>query len=1640
MYSDWGDMAVNQVKTLISGALHKTAPLHGNNPYPNSYLRTTLSKITIQSKPITYISPQSPITCLGVDLTMSLDWSHQYRKAATIMRETTTAVTQSWATPRQKLALIETCIKPKVSYGFCVAPHTPAELDCLDVCMRTCVRNACGLPRYTPAAMLHSNKDDFGIGCNSLHTAYASTNVATLVSALNDKGRLGLITQHLLIAQLKLVNRVPASLRPEEARYSMRVRQLSLLNENELAISFHNSVSSDLNTLHPTVIVETLKVVKDGANDVALRQALQNAMRPLLGLGITHWGCLTTNDRTAMITCNDLKLKHGFTKIKNKHRVALHRLTLIMNSATPATDILSIMQKSQAACLSELPLASRLIHPNNKLIITLPPSVASVAQARRYHGPAANAAATHATADPTLPSTHARRQPATQGTHDTARTDPPTDIANDPMDVDAPQDTRTGDPPNNNETQQPARRTRVAQRSPRNEPTLHRDKRKRVHGNHRAAGKRPKRRHILPKTYATHLTPRVTAGCTAGDLADFRRRHMESIASRCRRRCGDNARLQVLNTMYQDVTQPQAISGWQQLTEDKHKHSELLVHWSPTLMPKWAIDIYKRFGYSAARVEEAPLDADEHDSATCELCWRGLHATGHDMRKCNGCCLYYHGACIPAHLHDHSPDGSWRCPVCASEDLPIACKRHHCATNKLHWVQWEPTWEPEKQLIQDGYGDMVEAYKEERDAKRDTTVAVASPAADTHLPNIVRQGGSLSAPEWVSTYGHDIRTKLAIDRMARNPYIDIVGNGKYAIHKVPVPTYVKGMTVTGDRACIYNPEGTCVGTLCWERLTILHARYHRAMQTGKHNQLNPVVGPFEEEVASLLHRYKDGSLEPSTGKKVKLKNHWAIPPGVFEAFRKHLRIEKERFASPLNFDPFHAHYWSMYERDSVFDACWDAFSVRWTGFSEANPEYEDECMHKAVKWAVDSALHADTPTATLLCLPDWTQTSNTSYTRLIHAHPETCTVLATVDKGAFRFTTPDHWTGGEEFAKHPRWSVTFLLVWNQQAQHTLALHDMSNGAYTNLQRDLLQALNDTNGGAVVLPEAITWGPIAPSASTAHPPSTGDPSYRVKRAFSTKPTDDSMLDTSAERPATDLPYPELPFTLRSDWRDFTYTDGSCLKLPDGTQSIGGGVYCPMDADDPTKLYGRHEVNPFGCGTINTINRAELAAIWYALHLGKKWIATDSSAAMCQISTAVLHPQKLKFHKHADLLRLIVDIIAESDTMILLCKVKAHSGMPGNEIADELAKQAATHRRGYKIPEGTHFQDLYWPTYEHTFPDGSTQRRYVDNLTDSVKKHMSARLSTGRSDTNGVYFRSWQKISPHAHCGHSNRLWTDTHLTHAHRMTAFKFRTGTLFNNKLAHRFGLSPHPNCPLCGTLDGGMHMVSGCPHPFINKLVIERHNSAGRLILKAVLKGRHGNSVLSADVGKLPPGTRVGLPLTGRTLPADLMDTLALATRRTPTDDNVVEASHRRSIPDAVVVAKWDDTNRSRTFIKLVEIKYARDTDPDERKQTAIRQHQPLVEKIRGLGFQCEVVPILLGVSGTIFKQSMTALTEDLGISPAAADKLAAKLHRHAVLHMHTIVGTRRHIEHRSHPAPADHRGQPRQHRPPDPGASGVT
>jgi len=78
-----------------------------------------------------------------------------------------------------------------------------------------------------------------------------------------------------------------------------------------------------------------------------------------------------------------------------------------------------------------------------------------------------------------------------------------------------------------------------------------------------------------------------------------------------------------------------------------------------------------------------------------------------------------------------------------------------------------------------------------------------------------------------------------------------------------------------------------------------------------------------------------------------------------------------------------------------------------------------------------------------------------------------------------------------------------------------------------------------------------------------------------------------------------------------------------------------------------------------------------------------IATDSAGVLWQIKKSIRYPQRMKWHKHANLLESTVHHIQQSKDTIHLYRVKAHAGILGNECADAIAKRFAENPSGHDI---------------------------------------------------------------------------------------------------------------------------------------------------------------------------------------------------------------------------------------------------------------------------------------------------------------------------------------------------------------------
>ena len=150
-----------------------------------------------------------------------------------------------------------------------------------------------------------------------------------------------------------------------------------------------------------------------------------------------------------------------------------------------------------------------------------------------------------------------------------------------------------------------------------------------------------------------------------------------------------------------------------------------------------------------------------------------------------------------------------------------------------------------------------------------------------------------------------------------------------------------------------------------------------------------------------------------------------------------------------------------------------------------------------------------------------------------------------------------------------------------------------------------------------------------------------------------------------------------------------------------------------------------------------------------------------------------------------------------------------------------------------------------------------------------------------------------------------------------------------------RYGKSADAKCPLCGQPDGGHHAVSGCKE--VSRPVTNRHNKAARMILQAILKGRHGANLAAADVGsrKRRREDQLPLDLPNRIPDAAFPPDMPLADRR------ALQQQHR---PDGVLYTPQDPAGYA---MKFIEVKYCRDTDPEAQMLRAETQHGPTIREI---------------------------------------------------------------------------------------------
>jgi hypothetical protein len=207
-------------------------------------------------------------------------------------------------------------------------------------------------------------------------------------------------------------------------------------------------------------------------------------------------------------------------------------------------------------------------------------------------------------------------------------------------------------------------------------------------------------------------------------------------------------------------------------------------------------------------------------------------------------------------------------------------------------------------------------------------------------------------------------------------------------------------------------------------------------------------------------------------------------------------------------------------------------------------------------------------------------------------------------------------------------------------------------------------------------------------------------------------------------------------------------------------------------------------------------------------------------------------------------------ARTSDKVHLLKVKAHSGVIGNEFADVTAKRAA--QLGEMCDCGRVFEENPFANHVwvETLPDSDQGAPQVlSNVGQALKQYILQTSRLGMSNTQSTYFQLWQKVAEAAVPGSLSLIFRDSKITYQQRRLALQYRNDNLYNQKHAFRWKRATNPNCLYCGRPDSGTHMLQGPCTDTHSAMVTNRHHGAVGLIAKAVLKGARGDNLRFADI-----------------------------------------------------------------------------------------------------------------------------------------------------------------------------------------------
>ena len=241
---------------------------------------------------------------------------------------------------KQKAQALDTVIGSCMAYLMPLGLMTLSDVSKCDAIKLNICKRIYKLPRSTPSAMVHQDRERAGLGLTSMHVMYAKLTCTYPAKALNDKAPLGFVTCPMLMLQNEIIGESlkqgPSARYLRQTSHYHLARQLTVLQTSGLELT----VPAGHQELRGNFLSSTLSKTRYDPCYLGLEQVIPPEIYHKL-LEITDNFaelCLPNKQKVILLSTSEVALKFG-RAITNQHKKALNQLTKLLNQYHLANDI-----------------------------------------------------------------------------------------------------------------------------------------------------------------------------------------------------------------------------------------------------------------------------------------------------------------------------------------------------------------------------------------------------------------------------------------------------------------------------------------------------------------------------------------------------------------------------------------------------------------------------------------------------------------------------------------------------------------------------------------------------------------------------------------------------------------------------------------------------------------------------------------------------------------------------------------------------------------------------------------------------------------------------------------------------------------------------------------------------------------------------------------------------------------------------------------------------------------------------------------------------------------------------------------------------------------------------------------------------